>query len=111
MYDNCMFFLIASYAINTLSPILAGKFQVSTTFIKMIPLVLMAIVGIVVGLTNGMTVQNFSTVVVQVKPGFALFTAVVATAFAYEGWIIATSINAELRDSEKNLPKRLFGAR
>ena len=61
------FFLIASYAINTLSPILAGKFQVSTTFIKMIPLVLMAIVGIVVGLTNGMTVQNFSTVVVQVQ--------------------------------------------
>jgi hypothetical protein len=31
-------------------------------------------------------------------------TAVCATAFAYEGWVIATSINAELRDSKKNLP-------
>ncbi len=31
----------------------------------------------------------------------------VATAFAYEGWIIATSINAELHDAKKNLPKAL----
>jgi len=35
---------------------------------------------------------------------------VVATSFAYEGWIIATSINAELRDAKKNLPLALtFG--
>ena len=33
-----------------------------------------------------------------------MFAAVVATAFAYEGWIIATSINAELKNSKKNLP-------
>ena len=39
------FFLIASYAINALSPRFAGKFQVSTTIIKLIPLALMAIVG------------------------------------------------------------------
>ena len=32
----------------------------------------------------------------------------VATAFAYEGWIIATSINAELKDSKKNLPIALI---
>lgn len=31
----------------------------------------------------------------EVDPQNALLTAVVATAFAYEGWIIATSINAE----------------
>ena len=109
--SECMtiacFFLIASYAVNALSPVLAGKFQVSTTFIKMIPLALMAIVGTIVGLVNGMTVQNFSTVVTQVQTGHALFTAVVATAFAYEGWIIATSINAELKDAQKNLPKAL----
>ena len=38
------FYLIASYAINALSPVLAGKFQVSTTIIKLIPLMLMAVV-------------------------------------------------------------------
>src|SRR5665647_3301336 len=98
------FYLIGSYALNALSPILAGKFQVGTTVIKLIPLGLMAVVGTVVGLNTGMTIQNFTTSVVEVNTSTALFTAVVATAFAYEGWIIATSINAELRDSKKNLP-------
>ena len=101
------FYLIASYALNALSPILAGKFQVTTTAIKLIPLALMAVVGTIVGLGSGMTVQNFTTVVTEVNTATALFTAVVATSFAYEGWIIATSINAELHDSKKNLPKAL----
>ena len=98
-------FLIGSYAINALSPKLAGKFQVTTTVIKLIPLVLMGVVGVIVGLANGMTVQNFTNAVTVVaSKSSALLTAVCATAFAYEGWVIATSINAELRDSKKNLP-------
>ncbi len=97
-------FLVGSYALNALSPILAGKFQVSTTVIKLIPLFLMAIVGTIIGLFNGMTMQNFTTVAKEVNTLEALFTAVVATAFAYEGWIIATSINAELKDAKRNLP-------
>lgn len=102
------FYLVLSYAINALSPKLAGKVQVSTTMMKLIPLFLMAIVGTVVGLSNGMTVQNFTTVVKEVETGKALFTAVVATAFAYEGWIIATSINSELKNAKKNLPIALL---
>lgn len=98
------FYLIGSYGLNALSPVLAGKFQVGTTVIKLIPLGLMAVIGTVVGLNTGMTIQNFTTSVTEVNTSTALFTAVVATAFAYEGWIIATSINAELRDSKKNLP-------
>ena len=36
--------------------------------------------------------------------------AVKKTAFAYEGWVCATSINAELKNSKKNLSKALtFG--
>ena len=78
-------FLVGSYAVNALSPILAGKFQVATTIIKLVPLLLMAVVGTIVGLGNGMTVQNFVTVVEPVAQGkgMALFTALVATAFAY----------------------------
>ena len=100
------FFLVASYALNALSPKLAGKFQVSTTVIKLIPLGLMAIVGTIVGVVNGTLPTNFSTVVTEVTGGntSALFAAIVATVFAYEGWIVATSINAELKDPKKNLP-------
>lgn len=100
-------YLIAVYAMNALSPILAGKFQVSATVIKLIPLFLMGIIGTIFGLSNGMTMQNFTTVAKEMDTATALFTAVVATAFAYEGWIIATSINAELKDSKKNLPRAL----
>lgn len=103
------FYLVASYAVNALSPVVAGKFQVTTTVIKLIPLSLMAVIGTVVGVANGMTVQNFAHAAsAGVSAGGGLFASVVAVAFAYEGWIIATSINAELKDSKKNLPRALI---
>ena len=104
-----MFFLIGSFVINAISPKIAGYFQVSTTAIKMIPLLLVAVVGVIFGLVSkdGALIDNFKTVTDTVKDdvtGNPLFAAVVATAFAYEGWIIATSINAELKNAKKNLP-------
>ncbi len=103
------FYLIASYSMNALSPKLAGKFQVSTTVIKIIPLLLMGVVGTIAGLKNGILVSNFTSgVIADVASTNPLFTAVVATSFAYEGWIIATSINAELKDAKKNLPLALI---
>ncbi len=103
-----LFFLCATYAINALSPRLAGKFQTSTTVIKMIPLGLMAVVGIIYGLVSGTLNNNFVTPAqVDTVVKNPLFVAVCSTAFAYEGWIIATSINAEIKDSKKNLPKAL----
>lgn len=99
------FFLIMSYTMNALSPKLAGKFQVSATVIKLIPICLMAVVGTVVGITNGTLPQNFAGVTEAVGgSGGGLFAAVVATVFAYEGWIVTTSINAELKNPKKNLP-------
>lgn len=99
------FFLMASYCLNTLSPKLAGKFQVSATIIKLIPIVLMAVVGTVVGSINGTLSNNFHTVVEETGGG--LSAAIVSTVFAYEGWIVATSINAELKNPRKNLPLAL----
>lgn len=103
------FFLISSYTINAISPKLAGKFQVSATVIKLIPICLMAVTGTLVGMFNGTLPQNFTTVVGEAVGGTGggLFAAVVSTVFAYEGWIVATSINAELKDPKKNLPLAL----
>lgn len=99
-------YLCAIFGINALSPRLAGRVQVTTTFIKLVPLILMAIVGTIIGVVNGNTVTAFNTWSVKASEGThsALFAAVVATAFAYEGWIIATSINAELKNAKRNLP-------
>ena len=41
-----LFYLCAIYTMNVLSPKLAGKFQASTTVIKLIPLALIAVVGV-----------------------------------------------------------------
>ena len=105
-----LLFLAVSYGVNALSPKLAGKVQTSATVIKLIPLGLMAVVGIIYGLVNGTLTQNFVTPAqVDGVSSSPLFAAVCATSFAYEGWIIATSINAELKDSKKNLPRALIG--
>lgn len=105
-------FLVISFALNSLSPKLAGKFQVSATAIKFIPLIVMAVGGTIYGLTHNIAGEtktilaaNFGTSKGNMS---VLFGAVVATAFAYEGWIIATSINAELKDAKRNLPIALI---
>ena len=106
------FILICVFAINTLSSKLAGKLQISATFIKLIPLLLMAVVGTIYGLSHDMTGAPVDAGASMLSQNFAtstgnyttLFGAVVATAFAYEGWILATSINSEIKNSKKNLP-------
>jgi len=104
------FLLIASYTLNAFSPKLAGKFQVSATFIKLVPIALMAVAGTVFGSINGTLPRNFSTILTVPESGIGggLFAAVVATVFAYDGWIVATSINAELKNPKKNLPIALI---
>lgn len=103
-----LFVLCAVYALNVLSPRMGGKLQTSTTIIKMIPLGLMAVVGLVYGLASGQLQENLTTTAqvadVSANP---LFASVCATAFAYEGWIIATSINSEIKDSKRNLPRAM----
>ena len=100
--------LICSFVMNSLAPKISGKFQISTTIIKLIPLFIMIIVGSIYGLATGITVENFTNAANVATGNNGLFKAIVATAFAYEGWIVATSINSEIKDSKKNLPKALF---
>lgn len=103
-----LFYLLAVFLLNYISPVIAGKFQVGTTAFKLIPLLLVAIVGIIVGLINGTTFENFTVVNTTVSEGSGIGLAVLSTAFAYEGWVIATTINKEIKDPKKNLPKALF---
>ena len=65
-------YLCGTYAMNALSPKLAGKFQTSTTVIKMIPLALMAVVGLIVALVlKGQlkSVRKQNQANTYVKPG------------------------------------------
>jgi APA family basic amino acid/polyamine antiporter len=103
-------YLLVSFAMNVFSPSLSGKFQVSTTFIKLVPLVVMAIVGTIAGLFGGAFSEGqvSSTMNVGDYASGGFFGAVVAFAFAFEGWIFATCINSELKDAKRDLPRALF---
>ena len=102
-YFLAIFIILAIMGLNIFAPKLSGIMQISTTLIKLIPLAVMAIAGTFIGLTNG----NLSMPVLReasTGTGDGFFGAVVAFAFAYDGWIIATCINAELKNAKKNLP-------
>ncbi len=96
--------------LNYFSPMLSAKFQISATVIKLIPILIIAVVGLFAsfiigddfGITNAFK-ENADGYVVSFGD------AVKKTAFAYEGWVCATAINAELKDSKKNLPRALIG--
>ncbi len=96
------------FILNTVSPALAGRWQVSSTVIKLIPLTLIGFFGLIGGLISGQTVESFTTAAEGLSAqGGGLAMATLSTAFAYEGWIIATSINAEIKDARRTLPKAL----
>ena len=103
--------LILVVALNYYSPMLSAKFQISSTAIKLIPIAVIAIAGLfasfIVGGDFGI-LNAFGTKAEGFDVNFG--EAVKKTAFAYEGWVCATAINAELKDSKKNLPRALvFG--
>lgn len=102
--------LVLVVLLNYLSPMLSSKFQISATVIKLIPIGVIAIAGLFASFIVG---SDYGIINAVKDPalGFKLNfgEAVKKTAFAYEGWVCATSINAELKDSKRNLPKALVG--
>ena len=102
--------LILIVVLNYLSPMLSSKLQISATVIKLIPIAVIAIVGLFASFIVG---DDFGIINAVNNPadGFSLNfgEAVKKTAFAYEGWVCATAINAELKDSKKDLPRALVG--
>lgn len=96
--------IVLSFVLNTFAPKIAGYYQVSTTLIKLVPIFFIAIIGSIMGLVNGNTAEAFKSI--GVLPGIKndFGGAILATVFAYEGWVVATSINAEIKNAKKNLP-------
>lgn len=101
-------YMIGIYILNYISPILSGKFQIASTAIKLVPLMLIAILGTFQGLNNGILIENFSKVSTIGDSGSGFAAAVLGAAFAYEGWIIATTINGEIKDAKILFLKLLY---
>ena len=103
MLLSCLF-LIASFMHNALSPAFSGKLQLVTTILKLIPLFLMIIFGIIKGSQSGILAENMCAEVNKVNIFTLLFPAITSSMFAYEGWIAVSSIGTEIENSRRNLP-------
>ena len=95
--------MVFLFVINTLSAKLGGLFQNASTIIKLIPLLLIAVAGLVFGDTSSV---SFSDITAMKSTG--CIAAIAPIAFSFDGWVVSTSISHEIKDSKRNLPKALI---
>ncbi len=107
-----IFNLFLFLGLNIFRPKTSGIFQQLTTVLKLIPLILIASLGIISLVKGDVEEANtFSYAAKNVAEGQNLWLLVAASfvpiAFAFDGWYIATQLSGEIKNSSKNLPKAL----
>lgn len=95
--------LLGIFGINMLSAALGGFFQNAAFMIKLIPLIIIAVVGIFFGNPGAIFEQDFHTISETVVSA-SWMAAFAPTAFSYDGWSVATTICHQIKDSRRNLP-------
>lgn len=95
--------MVILFGVNLLSVKLGGYFQNAATVIKMIPLIVIAVLGLCFAPDQALEKVLFS----QTSVGANWITAIGPIAFAFDGWIVSTSICHEIRNSKRNLPLAL----
>lgn len=90
---------------NILSAKLGGYFQNLATVIKLLPLFIIGIAGIVAGDPTHITPSQ-----APVVESAGWIAAITPIAFVFDGWIIATSLGHEIKDAKKNLKIALIFA-
>ena len=90
---------------NIFSAKLGGYFQNLATVIKLLPLFIIGIAGLVAGDPTHITPSQAPAV-----ESASWIAAITPIAFAFDGWIIATSLGHEIKDAKKNLKIALIFA-
>lgn len=98
--------LTVLFILNALSAKLGGYFQNAAMFIKLIPLLVIAVAGIIYGHPGELItqdLQNFKAATTS----WSWVAAFAPIAFSFDGWIVSTSICNEIKNSKRNLPLAL----
>ena len=98
--------LIFLFIMNTLSAKIGGFFQNASMIIKLVPLITIAVVGLVFGhpgpiLTNDIKTMGEATASAGWLAAFA------PIAYSFDGWSVSTSICHEIKNSKRNFPLAL----
>lgn len=92
--------------LNTVGSSMGGTIQTIATVCKLVPLVLIIIFGFIKG--NGNPIIQ-PLVGPGKSVGGALGSVLIATLFAYDGWINVGAIAGEMKDPGKDLPRAIVG--
>ncbi len=96
-------YMTFSFVLNWCSARLGGWFQSISTVSKLIPLVLIAVFGLIFG----NPAEGFRSIPAQTLGGTAWLAAIGPVAYSFDGWTVSTSISHEIKNSKKTLPKAL----
>lgn len=97
--------LFIVYLVNIISIKLGGYIQNAATIIKIIPLIFIAIAGLIYGDSSNFVISDVTNM-----QSFGWIAAIAPIAFAFDGWIVSTSISNEIKNPKKNLPIALIVA-
>lgn len=91
------------YCLNILSIKLGSYFQNISTIIKIIPLIIISVCGLIWGNPSDI----IATPIIQTS-SLNIIAVIAPIAFSFDGWIIATTISHEIENPKKNLPIALI---
>ncbi|GAO99758.1 APC family permease [Fructobacillus ficulneus] len=91
--------------INSVPNHFSASFQVITTVIKMLPIIALIIFALFFGDHDALG-QTVTTMSHSASGGFGV--AVLATLFAYDGWVTLANIAGEIKNPQKVLPKAII---
>lgn len=95
--------------VNILGTKYGGLVQKVSTLIKFIPILMISIFGLIYG-DVGENVFFASSAAASESFSLASFgVAILATLWAYDGWILVGNVAGELKDASRNLPKAIVG--
>lgn len=101
--------LLVIFVINVLSAALGGIVQNAAMIIKLIPLILIAVFGLIFGQPLEILKDDFMALP-RMENSTTWLAAFFPIAFSYDGWSIATTICHKIKNSKKNLPIALIVA-
>jgi len=111
VFGMTAFYMVVTFVVNYIAPKLPMRFNVATTCLRVIPIILMGTVGIFIARFTGGSVTQTEIIRPTVGEGMAnpsFMGAIFATVFAYNGWQAAVAFNSEVKDSKRNFPIALL---
>ena len=94
-------FLLACFVWNVLWPSLGGWFANATTLFKVLPLIVVGVVGFAFADPAAYLAEGIGR---APSAGAGWVVAAAPIAFAFDGWTAAAGIAPEIRNSKRNLP-------